>query len=414
MFINKILENNTLTFDIDGKFLISDVKKGNPNFIADENLKSSVLFTPWTGINPLIINYDHIRDTYGNYWQSQCGDDVFSDIYFDFDTNVYLSNVFKFEIFDVGNYKQLIKSYEELIRLENQTWYYFNVVVKETGESILAISFVIGELLQRMVQDKLSKLIFDIPKYIFDEYPVGRFGNRLSVGFSEGYSDFFQLKRGEYWDVRVVRIEEAPTYIIDNPIIVAQTDRKKWIVLNNKVINDKKYDYISGFDQGYAIVYKRARQFIHIDWNLDKTTRIKKGGWGIIDTNGNEVLPLDDGIKRIWNFYGRGLTGTTVEIDNEVYADEEPILWFDFKTCKLLPVSQVVPAEKYISNVRRNELIKDWNEKLEDYRIESEREDAYLKDELAEARRDSWWAMTDGQYGDEPEGFDGDYSFLGE
>ena len=28
-------------------------------------------------------------------------------------------------------------------------------------------------------------------------------------------------------------------------------------------------------------------------------------------------------------------------------------------------------------------------------------------------RRESWDAMTDGQYGDMPDGFDGDYSFLG-
>lgn len=27
--------------------------------------------------------------------------------------------------------------------------------------------------------------------------------------------------------------------------------------------------------------------------------------------------------------------------------------------------------------------------------------------------QDDWWAMTDGHYGDEPDGFDGDYSFLG-
>ena len=30
-----------------------------------------------------------------------------------------------------------------------------------------------------------------------------------------------------------------------------------------------------------------------------------------------------------------------------------------------------------------------------------------------EKKEDDWDAMTDGQYGDMPEGFDGDYSFLG-
>lgn len=35
-------------------------------------------------------------------------------------------------------------------------------------------------------------------------------------------------------------------------------------------------------------------------------------------------------------------------------------------------------------------------------------------DEREELRKDSWGAMTDGWYGDMPDNFDEDYSFLGE
>ena len=34
-------------------------------------------------------------------------------------------------------------------------------------------------------------------------------------------------------------------------------------------------------------------------------------------------------------------------------------------------------------------------------------------DDYIDWREESWYAMTDGQYGDMPNGFDGDYDFLG-
>lgn len=33
--------------------------------------------------------------------------------------------------------------------------------------------------------------------------------------------------------------------------------------------------------------------------------------------------------------------------------------------------------------------------------------------DYGQKERDTWDAMTDGQYGDMPDGFDGDYDFLG-
>ena len=48
---------------------------------------------------------------------------------------------------------------------------------------------------------------------------------------------------------------------------------------------------------------------------------------------------------------------------------------------------------------------------LSDDLTEINSENSY--DDDYDYRRESWDAMTDGQYGDMPDGFDGDYSFLG-
>ncbi len=37
----------------------------------------------------------------------------------------------------------------------------------------------------------------------------------------------------------------------------------------------------------------------------------------------------------------------------------------------------------------------------------------YDEQDRMDSKEDNWYAMTDGQYGDMPDGFDGDYSFLG-
>lgn len=42
-----------------------------------------------------------------------------------------------------------------------------------------------------------------------------------------------------------------------------------------------------------------------------------------------------------------------------------------------------------------------------------EPEESYSYNDDNDYMRDSWDAMTDGMYGDMPEGFDGDYDFLG-
>lgn len=82
----------------------------------------------------------------------------------------------------------------------------------------------------------------------------------------------------------------------------------KWFVVdkdNKYIVEPGKYDYIDGFDScGYA----RVKINGYVDFtNPEKTTHDK---WGIIDTKGVEILPLE--YSEIWNFYNKNREYTTV------------------------------------------------------------------------------------------------------
>ncbi len=87
----------------------------------------------------------------------------------------------------------------------------------------------------------------------------------------------------------------------------------KWSVIDrnhNYVVPPGKYDYIDGFDKcGLARVKIKGKTHL---FDPEKSTRDR---WGIIDTEGNEVLPLI--YSEIWNFYNKGRNST------KVYKGEE-------------------------------------------------------------------------------------------
>ena len=66
-----------------------------------------------------------------------------------------------------------------------------------------------------------------------------------------------------------------------------------------------KYDYIGGFDRGYARV------------KIGKTTNglvDNNCKWGLINDVGNEVLPVE--YDNIWNFYGKNISFTNIVKEN--------------------------------------------------------------------------------------------------
>ena len=92
--------------------------------------------------------------------------------------------------------------------------------------------------------------------------------------------------------------------------IVAQHSDYKWGVCDlsgNIIVPFGKYDWIDGFERGLARVKIRHESNAMAN-NSNK--------WGIINTDGEEVLPVV--YDNIWNFLGKNRFSTRVEKDGEV------------------------------------------------------------------------------------------------
>lgn len=84
-------------------------------------------------------------------------------------------------------------------------------------------------------------------------------------------------------------------------------DHYKWCVEDldgNRIVPYGKYDWIDGFDSGLARV-KIGKEPNNKAKNNNK--------WGIINEQGEEVLPVE--YDNIWNFLGKGRNSTKVEKD---------------------------------------------------------------------------------------------------
>ena len=101
---------------------------------------------------------------------------------------------------------------------------------------------------------------------------------------------------------------------------------------NNYIVPPGKYDYIDGFDKcGLARVKIDGKEEIYHPENSTKDR------WGIIDTKGNEVLPLI--YSEIWSFYKKNRLTTTVwkggnitDMEDGVFYDyyQEKVYKYDF------------------------------------------------------------------------------------
>lgn len=175
-------------------------------------------------------------------------------------------------------------------------------------------------------------------------------------------------------DMNTNYIQEKPCH---NVKVVERNDGKYGVVdINeNVIVPFGKYAWIDGFDHGLARVRVGYSPNVVAAFALDgRINDLRK--WGIINEKGEEVLPVE--YDNIWKFYGKNRFSTKV-VKNGVERD----VYF----CDLNPS---LPARRgsrkyYMQN------------NCESYNYEN----------------DTWDALTDGQYGDMPEGFDGDYSFMG-
>ena len=87
---------------------------------------------------------------------------------------------------------------------------------------------------------------------------------------------------------------------------VQREDRQYGVVTadGREIVPFGKYDWIGGFDNGYA----------RVKVGKNSNSLVENGNkWGIIDENGNEVLPViyDD----VWNFFRKGRKSTSIVKD---------------------------------------------------------------------------------------------------
>lgn len=183
-------------------------------------------------------------------------------------------------------------------------------------------------------------------------------------------------------DKKNYRVIKEP---INSTLYSVQNMDYKWGVIdeNEKVIVEfGKYNWIDGFQNGLAKVIGHKdttspnSQIINIETGDVLPDRVEQG---VINEAGEEVIELSDGYI-IWKFYGKDYPTIVKEKDG---------------------IKQKIPF--YILNP-------DLVVGHEDYGLDSDYDDTPSYRELM---MDTWDAMTDGQYGDMPEGFDGDFDFLG-
>lgn len=188
---------------------------------------------------------------------------------------------------------------------------------------------------------------------------------------------------------------------INSSLYTVQNEQWKWGVVDedeNIIVPFGKYAWIDGFQNGLAKVIghddNTSPNHLNIDlenigsWddnddNNANSTFEPRAEQGIIDEDGTEVLPLE---YTVWKFYGKTFPNIKA-FKNEI----------EYKFSY---------AELKSGSINDNDDDDDDDYYDDDFRN-------YSDDSDHDYLGDSWDAMTDGQYGDMPEGFDGDYSFLG-
>ena len=176
----------------------------------------------------------------------------------------------------------------------------------------------------------------------------------------------------------------------------------------NVIVPYGKYEWIDGFDQGLArvrtigqITYTKNIEELHVmgSGNVEIITnqdeihqriledREKRpevfAKWGIINEMGEEVLPVE--YDEIWKFFGKNRSSTKVIKD----GIERDVYFYELNPKLRSNVNRPSPSHSY--------------QKHNHY---------YTRDRQSDLKEETWWALTDGMYGDYPGHVD-DYDFLG-
>lgn len=160
-----------------------------------------------------------------------------------------------------------------------------------------------------------------------------------------------------------------------------------YINTNNEVKIPVAYDSAKGFKEGLAPIKINDK-------------------WGYINQIGQIVIPLIfesadlfyDGMARVQSGNTYGYFNIKGDMIIPPISDFTEAGRFENGLAR-------VENNSYLGYVSKDGTLINWKEK--------EKPNYDYEDNYDDYMRDSWYAMTDGMYGDMPDGFDGDYSFLG-
>jgi len=179
---------------------------------------------------------------------------------------------------------------------------------------------------------------------------------------------------------------------INSDLFAVQGKDYRWGVVDeddNVIVPFGKYAWIDGFQNGLAKVISHDDTSspnhvctLNIETGVVDETKI--AAQGIINENGEEVLPLE---YSVWKFYGKDFPTIKTFKDGIEHTQYYELLNPDYEP----------DVEDEVENY--------------DYRDSDDSYCNYQDD--TDWREETWYAMTDGQYGDMPDGFDGDFDFLG-
>lgn len=202
------------------------------------------------------------------------------------------------------------------------------------------------------------------------------------------------------------------------PIPIKVGEKYDFLIRKTNQKMKQTFDYAGMFIYGIAMVIdKGSTKYIKPSLNIvfegcsegkefSKTDPFAaiclNGKWGFINTNGEVViLPQYDCVDD----FSEGLAG----IKNGGF-------WgYINKNNKLVIPSKYRKISKFShgkAQVSQN-MCKEFCITKKGEQIETEREWEFYSDDEPDYHQDTWDAMTDGMYGDMPDGFDGDYDFLG-
>ena len=295
--------------------------------------------------------------------------------------------------------------------------------------SIICGNYIIVEISQ---SDSVFYSIYTLhsQKHIND-YSVIGYCNGKSVQVSkEGKWGIFDLELGkeiipcEYYEEEDVagayyrwNHKIDPSFLLKSNsdyVVIRKNGKYGVIGNNNKCVIECKYDSVRPFKEG------RAAVLIGFDWSFineygetiangfeevedfsEGFAAVKKNGkWGYINTYGKTIIPYRFAKA---DSFSDGLAAVAFKTKYG-YIDKHNKTIIPFKYEKAFSFEEGVAevrSQDGSGTISKDGIIIDWEYKEKPY---------YDNTDYA---RDTWDAMTDGQYGDMPEGFDGDYDWLG-